>query len=127
MATVSINGTSFDGTPNGSGNQSAWQPTGYEPSEIKVGVTLPAADGTRNRVERGTNKGKWVIKWEKTNAATMLALRTIQRLNTTFTFVDTEGVSHTVQTEDDPFERGFALVSRSNVQYWNVTLTLYEK
>jgi hypothetical protein len=126
MSTVTINGTAFSGLPNGTGNQSAWQPTKYQITEQKIGVTLIAANGTRNRVERGVNKRVLTIGWEKTNQATMQALRTIQRLNTTFTVADFEGNSITVQTEDDEFAPSWNFNNRAGTPYWDVEVVYYE-
>lgn len=127
MGHLIINGGTFNGIPGGTGDQARCQPTGIETSEIKIGVTLVAANGTRNRVERGVNKQKWVIPWEKTNVATYLTLRAIQRLNTTFAFVDTEGTAYTAQTEDDEFTRSFSFIDAAGVQWWDVVLTIYER
>ena len=127
MAHLILNSVTFSGHPDGTGNQSAWQPTGYTPKEIKVGVTLPAADGTRNRVERNVIKRTWEITWEGTNTATMQTLRTIQRLMTTFTLSDIEGNSFTVQTEDDDFEPDFAWIDPAGNRYWDVKLTVYQQ
>lgn len=123
MGTISLNGTAFTGLPNGSGAAAAWQPTGYKEIPSKIGATLVAANGTRNRVERGVTKRAWELEW-KCNHATMLALKTIALLNTTFTFVDFEGTSYTVQTEDDG---EFQWVRNSPTEsYWAVKLKLYE-
>ncbi len=119
-----INGTTYTGTPAG-GNAAAWRPTGIKVREQKVGTTLPAANGTRNRVERAINKRIWEIRWEPCNQATMQALRTISRLTTTFSFTDLEGNTATVQTEDE-FEPEVAFSDPNNNAYWNVSLVLYE-
>lgn len=126
MATIVINSVTFSGLPNGTGNQSAWQPTKYAISEQKIGATLIAANGTRNRVERGVNKRIVTIAWEKTNQATMQALRTIQRLTTTFTIADFEGNSITVQTEDDAFAPAWNFNNRAGTPYWDVDVVYYE-
>lgn len=126
MAHVIINGTTFDGLGNGTGNQSALQPTGYTARERKVGMTLVAADGTRNRVERSVTKREWELAWENTNLATYQAVRTIQRLYTTFAFTDIEAAAYTVQTEDDDFEAEHAFVSAGGVHYYSITLHLLQ-
>jgi hypothetical protein len=84
-----------------------------------------AASGARNRVERNVIKRVWTISWEATNQATMQTMRTIARLMTTFALVDLEGVSYTVQTEDE-FAPEFAYTSAAGVNHWNVELTLYQ-
>jgi hypothetical protein len=125
MAHLIINGTTFSGLPDGTGTAAAWQPTGYTVRERKIGMTLVAADGTRNRVERNTYKREWELTWEKTNLATAQALRTIQRLMTTWTFVDFDGASYTVQTEDEDFEFSHNFIS-STTSYWDVTLKIMQ-
>lgn len=125
MSNLVINGTTFNGTPSGGGSASAWKPTGYSAKEQKVGVTLVAADGTRNRVERAINKRVWEISWDLCNLATMQTVRTIARLTTTFSFTDIEGNSATVQTEDE-FAPEWAQEDPAGNSYWNVKLTLYE-
>jgi hypothetical protein len=127
MSTLIVNAVTFSGLPNGTGNQSAWQPDSYVASEVKIGVTLPAADGTRNRVERSVVKRTWEVGWQACNLATMQTVRTIQRLTTTFTFTDLEGVSYTVQTEDDAFAPEWAFNDPSGASFWTVKLVLYQK
>lgn len=124
MSHLVIAGTTFSGLIDGTGNASAWQPTGYSVKERKIGVTLEAADGTRNRVERSTYKRVWEIEWAVANAATVTTLRAINALTSTFTFTDTAGTSYTVQTEDE-LEVDFAFIVGST-QYWSVRLTLYQ-
>lgn len=122
---LSINSTAFTGLPDGSGNQAAWTPTGIMQNETKIGVTLVAANGTRNRIERNVIKRVWTIRWDETNQATMQTVRTIARLMATFTFIDLEGVSYTVQTQDE-FAPEFAFTSAAGVNHWNVELILYQ-
>jgi hypothetical protein len=125
MAHLVINSTTFDGLIDGTGNQSAWQPTGYSVVEHKVGLTLEAANGTRNRVERSVTKRVWTLEWATANLATMQAIRTIQRLYTTFAFTDIEANAYTCQTESDDFEFEHAFLSGAT-RYFNVTLTIYQ-
>ena len=124
MAYLVINSVTFSGLPNGTGNQSAWQPTGYDETPTKIGVTLVAANGTRNRVERGTTKRAWKLTWEGCNYATMQTIRTISLLTSTFAFSDVGGTAYTVQTEE-PAEISFQKNSATD-SYWSVTLTLYQ-
>jgi hypothetical protein len=95
-------------------------------TEKKIGTTLVAANGTRNRVERGVNKRVVDIAWDKTNQATMQTLRTIQRLNTTFAVTDFEGNSITCQTEDDEFAPAWSFNNRAGTPYWDIAIRLYE-
>jgi len=71
-------------------------------------------------------KRKWEIGWKACNQATMQTVRTIQRLTTTFTFADFEGVSYTVQTEDDDFAPEWAFNSPAGASFWIVKLILYQ-
>jgi hypothetical protein len=124
MAHLILNSVTFSGLPDGTGNASAWQPTGLVMKERKVGVTLLAADGTRNRVERNVVKREWEITWTTVNLATITSLRAIQRLMSSFTFSDLDGSSFTVQTEDDDFAPSFSFIDRSGVRYYDAALTL---
>ena len=124
MAYLVINSITFSGLPNGTGNQSAWQPTGYDETSTKIGGTLVAANGTRNRVERGTTKRAWKLTCEGCNYATMQTIRTISLLTSTFAFSDVGGTAYTVQTEE-PAEISFQKNSATE-SYWSVTLTLYQ-
>lgn len=125
MAPIVINAVAFSGLPDGTGNAAAWQPTGYEATFEPIGVTLVAANGTRNRVRRGTTKRRWVITWERTNAATVTTLRTINGLATSFAFTDPDGGAYTVQIED-ALPVTFNFIDGSGTTYWDVTLNLYE-
>src|SRR6266540_3868116 len=102
-ANLIINAVTYSGTPNGSGNQSAWKPSGYIPRQRKIGTTLEAADGTQNRVERSVTKREWEITWEKTNNATRLTLATLAALYTSFSMTDYDGNTYTCFI-DEPFE-----------------------
>lgn len=124
MAYLVINGTTFNGKPDGTGTAAAWDPTGYKETPAKIGTTLVAADGTRNRVERGTTKHVFDLAWDPCNLATMQALRTIALLTSTFAFVDYGGTSYTVQVED-PIEIDWSKNSPT-ASFWSVKLKLYE-
>jgi hypothetical protein len=121
MANISLNGTTYDGTPAAGSNP--WKPASITRRDIKIGVTNVAADGTRTLVLRGI-KREWDIEWEKVNATTRNALRTLHALTTTFTFVDEDGTSWTVQTEEGDHEDSTAYTSGANVQYYDTKITL---
>ena len=125
MAAVSLNGIAFTGLPNGSGNQSGWQPTSYQEILERVAVTLVAANGTRNRVERGVIKRQWVLKWEPCNLATSTTLRTLMSVTTTWTFTDFVSGGYSVQTEE-PLEVEWAYNDRAGSTFMNVSLKLFE-
>lgn len=118
MATLVMNSVTYSGLPNGAGNQSAWQPTAYVSTLAKVGITLEAANGTRNRVERGTTKREWTIGWLACNNATRQTLETLCALATTFSMTDFDGNAYTVFIED-PFAPEWAFNALSGASYWN--------
>lgn len=120
-----INAITFSGTPDGAGNASAWKPTGYVPTQEKIGATLVSANGTRTRVERNAVKRTWKISWERTNTATKDTLKTIAALMTTFSFSDDTGASYTVQVEDG-YEPEWMATDVAGNNYWNCSLTLVE-
>ena len=126
MAHLIINGITFSGLPDGSGNASAWQPTGYTERLRKIGVTLEAANGARTRVERNVTKRVWEVTWEATNAATITTLRTLAALMTSFSVTTPAGATYTGQVEDDELAVEFAFIDGAGVQYWTTTLTLYQ-
>lgn len=123
MANIVMNGTTFNGLPNGTGSASAWQPTKYIPRKAKIGITLEAADGTRNRVERSTAKLEWEIGWTACNNATRLTLATLCALNTTFTFTDLDGNSFTAFIEE-PFAPEWSFNAPSGATYWNCEIVV---
>ena len=126
MAHLIINGITFSGLPDGSGNPNAWQPTGYTERLRKIGVTLEAANGARTRVERNVTKRVWEVTWEATNAATITTLRTLAALMTSFSVTTPAGATYTGQVEDDELAVEFAFIDGAGVQYWTTTLTLYQ-
>jgi hypothetical protein len=124
MAHIILNGTTFNGTPT-SGSASAWQPTGYNQQRGKIGTTLVAANGTRNRVERSVVKRVWTLQWDRANAATRGTLRTIAALTTSFSFTDVDSTVYTVQVEE-PLEETFGFIDGTSTQYWDMTLVLHQ-
>ncbi|HNP70618.1 MAG TPA: hypothetical protein PKK15_05905 [Kouleothrix sp.] len=123
MSYLIINGTTYSGLPNGTGNQSAWQPTGYVPKIEKIGTTLVAADGTHNRVERASPKRAWKIDWDGCNNATRLALATLAALGSSFSMTDFDGATYTCFI-DDPFEPSWAFNDLSGASFWACAITV---
>lgn len=121
MANISLNGTTYSGTPLSLG--APWKPSKITRRIIKIGTTNIAANGTRTLVLRG-NKSEWDLEWEKVDAITRNAIRTLHALSTTFTFVDEDGASWTVQTEEGDQEDTTAFTSPSNTQYYDTSITL---
>jgi len=126
MSYLTMYGNVFDGLPNGTDGQAHWQPTSYAVKEKRVNVVLEAANGTRNLVERSVLKHVWEIGWEPTNNATMLTLRGIARLYTTFTLIDIEAVSFTAQIEDE-FAPEWAFNTPAGAAFWKCKLVIHEK
>jgi hypothetical protein len=123
MANLVLNGTTYSGLPNGTGNASAWQPTSYTVRLKKIGATLESADGTLNRVERSITKREWEITWEKTNNATRTTLSTLSVLFTTFSMTDYDGNTYTCIIED-PFEPEWQFNTPSATPFWNCKLKI---
>ncbi len=123
MTTLILNGTTYSGLPNGTGNANAWQPTAYVPRQVKIGMTLEAADGTRNRVERSVTKREWDITWEKTNSATRTTLATLAALYTTFSMTDFDGNVYTCFIEE-AFEPEWQFNTPAGASFWTCKLTI---
>lgn len=123
MATIVLNGVTYSGLPNGAGNANAWQPTGYVVRQEKIGVTLPAADGTRNRVERSVTKREWELTWEKCNSATRSTLVTLAALYTSFSMADFDGNTYTCFI-DEPFEPEWSHNSPAGASFWNCKIKI---
>lgn len=126
MATLVLNGTTYSGLPNGTGNQSAWQPTSYDLVAERIGVTLVAANGTRNRVERSVTKRQWEIGWDATNSATKSTIETLAAVATTWTMTAYDGSTYTVQTEEPP-DISWAFNTSSGASFWDITLKVYQQ
>jgi|GEM_PF-3073082 hypothetical protein len=123
MAVLIINAVTYSGLPNGTGNASAWQPDSYTLRILKIGMTLEAADGTRNRVERSVLKREWDIGWSKTNNATRATLATLSALFTTFSFTDFDGNTYTCFIED-AFEPEWAFNNPAGASFWNCAIKI---
>lgn len=117
MATISLNGTTFG------------------PSKIaveieKIGAEQIGADGHRNWMQRldGSNqpihKRTWTLTWEKVLAALRTSIRNVFLLGTSFTYVDEDGTSYTVQCEKQDYKDDIAFVGAGPTLYYNVTLTI---
>lgn len=126
MAYLVLFGNTFSGLPNGTGNQNGWQPSGYSVETTRIGVTLVAANGTRNRVERSVTKRVWTIAWKACNYTTKTTVEAIAAVATTFTLADFAGVSYTVQTEDPP-DVAWAFSDRAGNTFWDCVLKVYQQ
>lgn len=125
MGTLTIFGNAATGLPNGTGNANFWQPTSYSVETTRIGVTLVAANGTRNRVERGTTKRIWTIGWKACNYATKGTVEAIAAVATTFFLADFAGTSYTCQTEDPP-DVAWAFNDRAGNTFWDVQIRIFQ-
>lgn len=104
----------------------------FNPSEVemkddeKIGESRRMGDGTLRYYHRAF-KGQWVIKWTTVKESYVPAIRTIARLTTSFTFIDYEGVSHTVMVLPGGMSRTLSAEKVSpGVKRYDVSITLDE-
>jgi hypothetical protein len=112
---ISLNGTVF-------------HPTSVKKVPHKIGKLLEAASGKRNWVHR-THKREWEIAWNGVPEATRAAIETIFLLTTTFTFIDLNGTSYTVQCEGDDYSQSTDAdhyAFDDDTLRWDVTLRIHE-
>lgn len=123
MADIIINGTTYSGSPTNTSNPQ--RPNTIERTIEKIGRMIRAADGTTTWVHRGF-KHKWVIKWEKANAVTEVAVTAIIATTGSFSFTDISGVAYTVVVVgDDEYKEGITS-NRSNAYLYDMELVLRE-
>lgn len=119
MAGITLNGTTF-------------YPSDVPKTIEKIGVSLVAANGSRTWVQRTTAAGAaihkrvWVIPWRGVSNTVRAAVQTIFLLTAPFTFVDHLGTSYTVQCEADGYDETVSLVQTDSINYYDITLTIYE-
>jgi hypothetical protein len=120
MSALVINGVTYNGA---GGNP---HPPSKAPFTLKrIGRTLVAANGARTFVDRGTDKRVWVLSWENADPADRTAVRALALLSTTFTFTDEEGVSYTVQVEeDDAYTHEPSFTKSDNGLLYDLSITL---
>jgi hypothetical protein len=121
---ISLNGTSYAGTPLTPG--SVRKPDRISVAVSKIGITLVAASGKRRLVLRGTVKRTWTIEWDECREVTRAALRALHQLTTTWVLIDELGVSYTVQTEQDDLDEAYAFTDPANNLYYDMKLTARE-
>lgn len=104
----------------------------FNPSEVemkddeKIGESRRMGDGTLRYYHKAF-KGQWVIKWTTVKESYVPAIRTIARLTTSFTFIDYEGVSHTVMVLPGGMSRTLSAEKVSpGVKRYDVSITLDE-
>lgn len=110
-------------------NGSAFYPSNIQETITRIGTGTVARNGTRRFQHRGF-KRRFDLTWKDAPESVLIALRTIAVLTTTFAFVHTNGVSYTVQCEDDVLQADVAFVGAgpggAPVLYYSIKLTLYE-
>lgn len=111
---ITINGTSFN-------------PTSIEYSIEKVGESRRMADGTLRYYHRA-NKYKWTLQWASVRESRVSAIQTVGELTTSTTFIDYEGVSHTVILLPGCFKKTLSAdkVASLTARYFDVELVLDE-
>jgi len=108
-------------------NSVQFNPTSVEAEEDKIGESRRMGDGTLRYYHRAF-KSKWTLNWTAVKEANVPAIRTIARLTTSFTFVDYDGVSHTVMVLPGGFTTSLSAekVDAAGIKRYDVTLVLDE-
>jgi hypothetical protein len=119
MAGISLNGVTF-------------YPSDV-PEELElIGESIVSDNGTRRWIQivdgssNPIRKRSWTIPWNDVPAATRAAIKAIALLGTTFTFVNELGESYTVQCEEKCFSSNVSTISGDNLNYYTVSLTIFE-
>lgn len=104
----------------------------FNPSEVeikddeKIGDSRRMGDGTLRYYHRAF-KGQWSITWNGVKETFIPAIRAIGRLTTSFTFIDYDGVSHTVIILPGNFSRSLTAEKVTpDTKRYDVSLTLDE-
>jgi hypothetical protein len=120
---IRLNGIIFSGSP---GNLAApCAPIAIEPILDKVGTLIKGRDGTRNWMQRGTERG-WTIRWEDAPVATRDTLEAIYLLTATFTYRDEHGDAYTVQTEGGGWTESTGSIDASGNVFYAITLQIWK-
>jgi hypothetical protein len=96
--------------------------------EIEVfGTEHFSPRGDLTLIESG-QKLRWTITWDKIPKTTRDAVRALSRLSRTFTFIDPDGVSYTVQCpQQGRYKSGIGINGADNTKlYYGVTLVIWE-
>lgn len=100
-------------------------PSGGELNPEKVGVLLPAANGTRNWVQRGIKK-TWQYEWDGIDEALRDDIYAIFALSTTYPHTDIHGDSYTCQCEGSDYKETISAILIDSTLHYRVTLTVRE-
>lgn len=112
MAAPTLNGTTF-------------YPSDIQRRTKRTGTLTVAANGARTWTQRGT-KQEFVVSWRLVDNTIRAAIQTIANLTTTWTFVDENGASYTVQCEGEPIDAAVGLIDGAGDPLYDVTLTFFE-
>lgn len=127
MAIV-LNGVTYSGPPN------PYPPDadgGSDLSVRKIGRVVEAASGARSFVWRqsagtGITKREWSLSWTNADTTTRAALLALAAVAGSFPYVDEQGVSYTVQIEEDDLQLSSSFTRYDNAILYNVSLTLHQ-
>lgn len=132
MATdLIMNGVTFNGTPIANLSNPR-KPSELTVKNVKVGAVHVKADGSRVWIQRldgsssPINKKVWLVGWPRANELTRDALRTLNELDSTWTFTDQLGASYTVQTEAEDLEEEYAGTGAGGEIWYSMKLTVRE-
>ncbi len=115
---IQLNGVTF-----GSGGRKG--PSGGELSPEKIGVLLPAADGTRNWVQRSV-KRTWQYEWDGVPESLRDDIYAIYSLSTTFPHIDIHSDASTCQCEGSDYKETISAILIDGTCHYRVTLTVRE-
>lgn len=107
------------------GNPTRKGPSGGEMEPIKIGVSLPAADGTRHWVQRSV-KRIWRYEWDGIDESLRDDIYAIFSLSTTFSHTDLHGDTYTCQCEGDDYKEPISAILIDGSLHYSVTLTVRE-
>lgn len=128
MPNITLNGVAFNGSVlDSEGTLRA--PRTVTPKRHKIGISQVSDNGTRYFIYASATsreKTDWELRWERVPQATRAAVLAVWALTATFTFIDPDGTSHTVQCETDDLteEPDDEATLPDGTRYYNLTLTV---
>ncbi|MBK9944217.1 MAG: hypothetical protein IPP13_21665 [Kouleothrix sp.] len=115
---IVLNGVTF-------GNATRKGPSGGEMTPEKIGVLLPAADGTRNWVQRSV-KRTWKYEWDGISESLRDDIYAIFSLTTTFSHTDIHGDTAMCQCESNDYGETISAILVDGTCHYRVSLTVRE-
>jgi hypothetical protein len=110
-------------------NAVTFHPSTRRMRKNKIGKLLVAVSGKRNWVQRA-HKHEWDFGWNNVTETTRAAVEAIMALTTTFTLIDVDGASYTVQCEESDYNEDTSAdqyLPGTDALLYNVTLTVHEQ